>query len=96
MRQFNSFIVNVDLIDIPMTGRKLTWSRVNGTTKSRLDRILVSQEWLDLWLESKQYVLDGTVSDHCALICEKLLIDWGPKPFRYLDVWHTRRVLRIL
>jgi len=81
----------VDLIDIPMIGRKFTWYRDNGTAKSRLDRILVSQEWLDLWPKSKQYVLDRTVSDHCALICKNILIDWGPKPFRYLDVWHTEK-----
>ena len=55
-----------------------------------LDKALVSQEWLDLWPESKQYVLDISVSDHCALVIKHSLIDWGPKPFRYLDVWHTK------
>jgi len=48
IREFNAFIQNVDLLNIPMVGRKFTWYKANGTAKSRLDRILVSQEWLDL------------------------------------------------
>jgi len=34
-------------------------------------------------------MLDRTVSDHCAIILKHKDIDWGPRPFRTLDVWIT-------
>lgn len=34
-------------MDIPMVGRKLTCYMPNGTAIFRLDRFIVSQEWLE-------------------------------------------------
>jgi len=31
-------------------------------------------------------VVGRSVSNHCALILKDINIDWGPKPFKYLDV----------
>ncbi|KAL4386427.1 hypothetical protein GQ457_09G031250 [Hibiscus cannabinus] len=42
--EFNSFIKKCKLLDIPLTGRKFTWFG-NGAKRSRLDRILVDEEW---------------------------------------------------
>jgi len=70
MAQFNLFIDNVDLLHIPMIGRKYMWYITNGTAKNILDRILVSHEWLELWPKSEKYVLDRTILDHCALVCK--------------------------
>jgi len=47
-REFNNFIERSELLDIPMVGRKFTWYKPNGTVKSRIDRVLVSKEWLDI------------------------------------------------
>ena len=44
--EFNNFIDDVLLQDISLTGRRFTWYRVGGGAKSRIDRVLVSQEWL--------------------------------------------------
>jgi len=44
IRDFNDFIENTELLDIPMVGRKFTWYKPNGTVKSRIDRIIVSAE----------------------------------------------------
>ena len=84
---FNRFIENNNLLDIPCVGKKYTWYKANGTTKSRLDRFLVSDEWLQIWPAPKQYIQPRTVSDHCALVLKSCTKDWGPKPFRSLDVW---------
>ena len=67
--------------------RKYTWYRPNGTARSRLDRAIVSDEWLLQWPGSKQYVHSRQVSDHCALVVKNNIVDWGPKPFRSFDVW---------
>ena len=47
----------------------------------------MSEEWLHLWPASKQYVQQRVVSDHCALVMKSCVKDWGPKPFRSMDVW---------
>jgi len=84
---FNRFIENNGLLDIPSVGKKYTWFKANGTTKSILDRFLVSKEWLQLWPTAKQYVQSRMVSDHCALVLKSCAKDWSPKPFRSFDVW---------
>jgi len=68
-------------------GRKFTWFKPNGLVKSIIDRVLVSKEWLDFWPNSQQFVLNRAISDHCAVILKEVSVDWGPKPFRCLDVW---------
>jgi len=44
---FNNFIDSNMLFDIPTVGKKFTW--FNGLANSRLDRVLVSEEWLVQW-----------------------------------------------
>jgi len=44
-------------------------------------------EWLQHWPGSKQYVFYRQISDHCALVLKSNVPDWGPKPFRFLDIW---------
>jgi len=86
---FNNFIEKAELVDIPMTGRKLTWYKPNGLVKSRIDRVLMSKEWVEVWPHCKQHVLSRSVSDHCAIIVKSEIIDWFPKPFRSLNVWQS-------
>ncbi|XP_057811260.1 uncharacterized protein LOC131025482 [Salvia miltiorrhiza] len=31
--------------------------------------------------------LQRTVSDHCPLMMETITVDWGPKPFRFINAW---------
>jgi len=45
----NDFIERNEFYDIPMVGRKFTWLRPNGKAMSRLDRALVTEEWLVHW-----------------------------------------------
>jgi len=44
MLRFNNFIERVEVLDIPMVGRKYTWYNPNGSAKSRIDRVMVSVE----------------------------------------------------
>ena len=87
IKGFNEFIESSELADIPLVGRKFSWFKPNGLVKSRIDRVLVSKEWLDLWPNSQQFVLSRSISDHCAVLLKEVSVDWGPKPFRCLDVW---------
>ena len=76
------------MVDIPSIGRNYTWYIPNGKAKSRLDMFLTSFEWLQHWSGNRQYVLDKNISDHFTLVLKSKVENWGPKPFRFLDIWH--------
>jgi len=62
-------------VDIPLVGRKFTWYKPNGMVKSRIDRVLVSKEWLEAWPRCQQFVLNRSVSDHCAVVLKEVFAD---------------------
>jgi len=45
-RDFNCFIDANFLIEFPFVGKKFTWFNSNGSAKSRLDRVLVTEDWM--------------------------------------------------
>ena len=53
---FNGFIESNLLLDLSIVGKKYTWFKANGSAKSRLDKVLVSEEWMKIWPMCKQYV----------------------------------------
>lgn len=61
--EFNNLISEIDLLDLPLLGRRFTqYQRFVGTT-SRLDRIVISNGCWELWgtislLALPRYVLD--------------------------------------
>ncbi|GKV32614.1 hypothetical protein SLEP1_g41208 [Rubroshorea leprosula] len=87
MREFNNFIMEAELIDTPLVGRKFTWYQPSGKLMSRIDRFLLSEEWLNKWGEATQWGLTRSVSDHCPILLRHQKVNWGPKPFRFFDVW---------
>jgi hypothetical protein len=87
MREFGEFIEEMELIDLPLLGRKFTWHHSNGRSMSRLDIILLSEEWLNGWGVCSLWVLPRDISDHCPLLLKKNNFDWGPKPFRFNNSW---------
>jgi len=50
-------------MDLPIVGKKFTWYKADGSAKSRLDRVLVSEEWLHMWHVCKQYIQPRVISD---------------------------------
>ncbi|RZC28959.1 hypothetical protein D0Y65_000794 [Glycine soja] len=87
IEEFNDWIADMEVEDIPCLGKPFTWVRPNGTCKSKLDRILVSDGWLDLWPDSSQFNLERNYSDHCPILLQSKTSDWGPKPFKVFDGW---------
>ena len=47
--EFNDWIVDLKVVEPPCVGRKYTWFRPNGTTKSKLAITFVSTEWFTKW-----------------------------------------------
>ncbi|GKV32990.1 hypothetical protein SLEP1_g41549 [Rubroshorea leprosula] len=87
MADFDEFIRECGLVDLPLIGRKFTWYQANGAVMSRLDRFLLSEEWCEKWDDMKQWGLKRTISDHCPILMKNQIVDWGPKPFRFFDMW---------
>ena len=90
IREYNEFIDKNVLVELPIVGKKFTWYKSDGSAKSRLDRFLVSLEWLQMWPMSKQYVQPREVSDHCAVVAKSWVKDWGHKPFKTIDAWLSK------
>lgn len=42
---FNSFVLNVDLFDVNLLGRKFTWYHASGLSMSRIDRVFILDGW---------------------------------------------------
>ncbi|GKV34650.1 hypothetical protein SLEP1_g43008 [Rubroshorea leprosula] len=87
MPEFDDFIHECGLIDLPLIGRKFTWYQPNGASMSRLDRFLLSEEWCLNWDNVKQWGLNRSLSDHYPIVLKNQISNWGPKPFRFFDAW---------
>lgn len=84
---FRRFVEDMDLFDPPLLGRRFTWYKADGSAMSRLDRFLLSQEWLQVWEVEGQWALNRDVSNHCPIILKQGKQDWGPKPFSFNNCW---------
>ncbi|KAH1197835.1 hypothetical protein GmHk_18G051524 [Glycine max] len=50
--EFNEWLAEMEVDDIPCLGKPFTWVRPNGSCKSKLDRVLVSDDWVSKWPDS--------------------------------------------
>ncbi|WJX93350.1 hypothetical protein P8452_74886 [Trifolium repens] len=85
--EFEAFVSNMEVVDLPVLGRKFSWFHPNGHSMSRIDRALVSEEWLSVWGQPSLWILSRSISDHCPLVLRHNFIDWGPRPFRFNNHW---------
>lgn len=85
--EFNKFISDENLRDIAIGGRKFTRISDDGVKFSKLDRFLVSDSFLASWPDTTAVVLDRKISDHCPIMLTERNLNFGPKPFRFFNVW---------
>ncbi|KAK3205584.1 hypothetical protein Dsin_019630 [Dipteronia sinensis] len=88
MRNFQLFADAANVIDLPLQGMEFTWSN-NSENESwaRLDRFLCDPIFFSWFPQLVQKGLGRSLSDHNPEILGELMVDWGPKPFRFLNVW---------
>ncbi|XP_050238155.1 uncharacterized protein LOC126687642 [Mercurialis annua] len=86
MLAFHDFINSAELIDLPIHGRQFTWKK--STSKSRIDRFLVSAAAGLCWPNISLSTLPQGQSDHVPIFFRSATsFDWGPRPFRSVDAW---------
>ncbi|KAL4308180.1 hypothetical protein GQ457_01G006150 [Hibiscus cannabinus] len=84
--KFNQFIEDCNFIDLPMIGKKFTWFGPSNKS-SRLDRFLVDEFWVLQYKELIQRGLPRSISDHAPVMLISEEIDWGPRPFKFINAW---------
>ncbi|XP_074349508.1 uncharacterized protein LOC141689198 [Apium graveolens] len=75
-----------------LSGYQFTWEWGRGTnkwTEIRLDRALVSQEWLMSFQDAKLTNMEVSTSDHCPILLEPVVekINAGLRKFRFENAW---------
>ncbi|WRX28903.1 Reverse transcriptase domain - like 10 [Theobroma cacao] len=85
---FRKLIEDLGLIDMPMIGGEFTYRNFKEEEAfSRLDRFLVSGEFLNRFSKLVQRRLPASLSDHNPKVVEEIGMDWGSKPFKFSNHW---------
>lgn len=63
IRSMLNFVISslMELWDLPLIGRNFTWFQPKGRLASRLDRILISEDWREYWRTTSQWALHRDV-----------------------------------
>ncbi|RVW78514.1 Transposon TX1 uncharacterized 149 kDa protein [Vitis vinifera] len=88
MRFFAQTVDELELMDLPMQGGAFTWSGGrNNQSWARLDRFLVTQQWLEMFSGVAQCRLQRPTSDHFPILLMGGGLRRGPTPFRFENMW---------
>ena len=84
MHEFNDFISERGLLDIPLESGLFTWSDNRDVpAMSRIDRFLFSPAWADHFGLVNQLRLTRLLSDHFPIRLDCCRLDGGKSPFRF-------------
>ncbi|KAK1379692.1 hypothetical protein POM88_026436 [Heracleum sosnowskyi] len=89
---FNEFINNCNLFDMKLQNGTYTWFGASNK-KSRLDRILLDSNWLNIGTFILQ-AMNRKSSDHKGLLLSCSSSNWGPKPFKAFNWWLAEPLLK--
>ncbi|XP_022041103.1 uncharacterized protein LOC110943678 [Helianthus annuus] len=80
-----------------MTGRKFTYMSDDGNKLSKIDRMLVSDNFMSKWPNAGLKPYPRVYSDHCPLMLCTESENFGPIPFRFFNRWlEDRRLVEIV
>lgn len=89
---FKDVVKECNLMDMDLVGYPFTWERVTETSELievRLNRALISVDFLNIFKDAKLLNLEVTTSDHCPILLEmhKVNIVAQVKRFRFENAW---------
>ena len=84
----SNFIKNNYLVDLPLDGASFTYFRdAEPQAMSRIDKTLVSVDWVDHFGNVSQMVLLRVISDHYPLLVEASGVGRGRCAFKFKNMW---------
>lgn len=100
-RGFNDTITNCGLRDFNFDGSQYTWEKARGKpdwTKEKLDRILVSDSWLDVFNGATTTSFEAPSSDHLPLALWPVAVDprYKRKSFKFENIWVKEAQCRVI
>ncbi|KAJ0546757.1 putative RNA-directed DNA polymerase [Helianthus annuus] len=84
---FNKFIAEAGLLEYQMNVSRFTFMTENGSSMSKIDRVLVCDVFMNKWPNAKLEALPRHLSDHNPLLLTCVTKDYGPIPFRLYNSW---------
>ncbi|XP_071726764.1 uncharacterized protein [Rutidosis leptorrhynchoides] len=84
---FNEFIEKMELIEVPLQGKRFTRVSHDCSKLRKLYRFLVSDQFLSMWEDISMMALERNLSDHCPIVMRDKNEDFGPKPLKFFDMW---------
>ncbi|GKB59215.1 RNA-directed DNA polymerase, eukaryota [Tanacetum coccineum] len=85
--EFNAFIADVGLEEVPLGGSSFTWCHKSATKMSKLDRFFVSNSLLNSCPHFSAITLERFLSDHRPILLWEINFNYGPTPFRFFHHW---------
>lgn len=94
---FNQELLDTNLRDLELIEHPYTWGRGRGTTEwmeIRIDRALVTSEWISMFSMAKLFNLEDTSFDHSPLLLEPKVVEkrYGKKRFRFENAWLSKPI----
>lgn len=88
MGRFRRFLDDMDLHEIPLLGRKFTWSNERtAPTLVRLDRVFATEDWEQCFPDCLLQSLATMISDHCPLLLGLHDCTQGKSRFHFESYW---------
>ncbi|XP_021985923.1 uncharacterized protein LOC110882144 [Helianthus annuus] len=84
---FNMFIAETGMMEYQMGGYKFTYMPDDGSSLSKINRILVCDEFMNKWPLAKVKALSRYLSNHSPLTLTCSISDFGPIPFKFYNSW---------
>ena len=76
------------MVDLPLVRGEYTWFHdFENLSMSRIDRVLVSANWEDHFLDVTQRPLHRVILDHCPLLVEAGAMSRGKSSFKFENMW---------
>ncbi|ERM96114.1 hypothetical protein AMTR_s03063p00003790 [Amborella trichopoda] len=81
----DSFISSLGLLDLSIIGTYFTWSNNSAIRlqMSRIDLVIMTQDWESRYPKSSILALPHIASDHVPLVLDTEGKRFGPTPFRF-------------
>jgi len=88
MGRFRRFVNDMELKEIPLLGRRYTWSNERDSpTLVKLDRVLCTSDWEDIYPDCVLQSHASEMSDHCPLILGLKDGVYGKRRFHFESYW---------